>query len=104
MLKIGVIYVKQGQDSQRAILRNDTQSELYSEFIRGLGWMIDIATHRGYLGGLDPKLTTGTHCPYYATSTMEAVFHEVTSMPTNPSDEQQIHKVLHISFSVRRPK
>ena len=93
MLKIGVIYVKYGQDDQKVLLRNDTKSELYAEFVRGLGWPIDIATHKGYLGGLDPKLTTGVTAPYYANSVMEVVFHDISSMPTIPSDNQQIHKV-----------
>jgi len=100
MLKIGVIYVKEGQDDQKIILRNDTKSELYAEFVRGLGWPIDIASHRGYLGGLDPKLTTGVTAPYYANSIMEVIFHEITSMPTNPSDNQQIHKKRHVGNDI----
>lgn len=100
MLKIGVIYVREGQDDQKIILRNDTKSELYAEFVRGLGWPIDIATHKGYLGGLDPKLTTGETAPYYANSIMEVVFHEISSMPTHPSDNQQIHKKRHVGNDI----
>ena len=100
MLKIGVIYVKEGQDDQKIILRNETKSEIYAEFVRGLGWPIDIATHRGYLGGLDPKQTTGVTAPYYANSIMEVIFHEITSMPTNPSDDQQIHKKRHVGNDI----
>jgi len=100
MLKIGVIYVREGQDDQKVIFRNDTKSDLYAEFVRGLGWPIDVATHRGYLGGLDPKQTTGISAPYYANSIMEVIFHEITSMPTNPSDNQQIHKKRHVGNDI----
>jgi len=100
MLKIGVIYVKEGQDDQKIIFRNDTKSDLYAEFVRGLGWPIDVATHRGYLGGLDPKQTTGVSAPYYANSIMEVIFHEITSMPTNPTDNQQIHKKRHVGNDI----
>eukprot|EP01094_Clydonella_sp_ATCC50884_P008894 TRINITY_DN1843_c1_g1_i2.p1 TRINITY_DN1843_c1_g1~~TRINITY_DN1843_c1_g1_i2.p1 ORF type:complete len:1500 (-),score=588.09 TRINITY_DN1843_c1_g1_i2:141-4463(-) len=100
MLKIGVIFVTQGQDDQKVILRNDQKSPLYAEFVRGIGWPIDIASHRGYLGGLDPHLTTGTTAPYYANAIMEVVFHEITSMPTNPSDPQQIHKKRHVGNDI----
>jgi len=100
MMKIGVIYVKEGQDDQNVILRNDTKSPLYYEFVRGLGWTIDVAQHRGYLGGLDPKHSTGTHSPYYANSLIEVVFHEVTSMPTIPNDPQQIHKKRHVGNDI----
>ena len=100
MLKVGIIYVKEGQDDQKVILRNDAKSDLYAEFVRGIGWPIDIATHRGYLGGLDPKLTTGTTAPYFANSIMEVIFHEITSMPTNPNDNQQIHKKRHVGNDI----
>jgi hypothetical protein len=100
MLKIGLIYVKEGQDDQKVVLRNDTRSELYHEFVSGLGWPVDLATHRGYLGGLDPRLTTGITAPYFANATMELIFHEVTSMPLNPSDAQQIHKKRHVGNDI----
>lgn len=45
------------------------------------------------MGGLDKKLTTGTVGPYYGNATMEVIFHDITLMPTNENDPQQIHKV-----------
>merc|ERR1712137_339514 len=100
MLKMGVLYVKEGQDDQKIILQNDEKSPLYEEFVRGLGWPIDIATHRGYLGGLDPLGSTGETAPYFANATMELIFHEVTSMPSNPSDVQQIHVKRHVGNDI----
>mmetsp|Transcript_34708 Transcript_34708/g.97864 ORF Transcript_34708/g.97864 Transcript_34708/m.97864 type:complete len:1489 (+) Transcript_34708:260-4726(+) len=97
MIKVGLIYVQEGQEEQIEVLRNDSdrRTPLFSEFVRCLGWPIDVETHRAYLGGLDPKLTTGVTAPYYATSTLELIFHDLTSMPTT-DDPQQIHKKRHV--------
>lgn len=100
ILKIGVIYVKPGQDDQKDILRNDSGSTLYREFVDALGWPVDLKTHRGYMGGLDKKLTTGTIGPYYGNATMEVIFHDITLMPTNENDPQQIHKKRHVGNDI----
>lgn len=50
----------------------------------------------GFLGGLDPQMTTGRFAPYYADHSVEVIFHVPTMMPNNPSDEQQIHKKRHV--------
>ena len=97
MVKVGIIYLKEGQEEQLEVLRNDSSSRspLFYEFVRSLGWPIDIPTHRAYLAGLDPKMTTGETAPYFASSTFEMVFHDLTSMPTT-DDPQQIHKKRHV--------
>uniref|UniRef100_A0A7S4KWF4 Rap-GAP domain-containing protein n=1 Tax=Paramoeba aestuarina TaxID=180227 RepID=A0A7S4KWF4_9EUKA len=97
MVKVGIIYLREGQEEQLEVLRNDSSSRspLFSEFVRSLGWPIDVPTHRAYLAGLDPKMTTGVTAPYYASSTFEMVFHDLTSMPTT-DDPQQIHKKRHV--------
>jgi hypothetical protein len=62
--KIGVIYVKRGQEDQNTILRNDkaSRSPLFSEFIHALGWTVPVANHLGYTGGLD-RLNRTTGAP-----------------------------------------
>uniref|UniRef100_A0A7S4KM75 Rap-GAP domain-containing protein n=1 Tax=Paramoeba aestuarina TaxID=180227 RepID=A0A7S4KM75_9EUKA len=97
MVKVGLIYLREGQEEQIEVLRNDSssRSEMFGEFVRAIGWPIDVQTHRAYLGGLDPKLTTGVTAPYYATSTYELIYHDLTSMPTT-DDPQQIHKKRHV--------
>jgi hypothetical protein len=91
--KIGVIYVARGQDNQRAIMMNSSGSKLYEEFLQGLGWIINVEQHLGFLGGLEWK-STGPHSIYWANSLYECMFHVVTMMPTKPKqlDPQQIHK------------
>lgn len=36
-----------GQDDKESILRNEKGSEAFEEFVRGLGWEVDLATHPG---------------------------------------------------------
>ncbi|CAJ0644151.1 5614_t:CDS:2 [Entrophospora sp. SA101] len=68
----------------------------YDDFVSSLGWEIDLATHPGYLGGLERNSTNGTTSIYYCTSTIELIFHDVTKMPTDPNDFKQLKKKRHI--------
>lgn len=47
IVKVGIVYIKDGQDEQSDILKNDSASDLYNEFVSGLGWASPIATHKG---------------------------------------------------------
>jgi len=97
LFKIGVIYVAPGQEDQREILKNENGSDLYNEFLRGIGWMVDVKTHNGYLGGLDKKgLVHGKESPYFANAGLEVMYHVVTLMPTSKTDEKQIEKKRHV--------
>jgi hypothetical protein len=74
--KIGVIYVKRGQEDQNTILRNDkaSRSPLFTEFIHALGWTVPLANHLGYTGGLDRlNRTTGSTTPHSHTHTHHAM-------------------------------
>eukprot|EP01102_Stenamoeba_stenopodia_P002431 TRINITY_DN12256_c0_g1_i1.p1 TRINITY_DN12256_c0_g1~~TRINITY_DN12256_c0_g1_i1.p1 ORF type:complete len:398 (-),score=83.51 TRINITY_DN12256_c0_g1_i1:97-1290(-) len=96
-IKIGVVYVKEGQESQNDILANETCSQSYADFMAGLGWTIDLATHEGFLGGLDKtSFTAGRTAPYYANALIEVIYHELTRMPSNPNDPQKITRKRHI--------
>ncbi|CAK4523009.1 unnamed protein product [Aphanomyces euteiches] len=98
-MKIGVVYVGANQSTQQEIFSNTKGSTEYQHFLADLGWEIELATHRGFVGGLDanPKsLSNGTKTIYYSTSTSELIFHVVTMMPTKESDPQQIDKKRHV--------
>ncbi|KAG1463089.1 hypothetical protein G6F46_002102 [Rhizopus delemar] len=95
-MKIGLIYVGYGQEDEQSILQNSQGSERYNAFVNSLGWEIDIASHTGYLGGLERNLTNGSRATYYCSSTLEMIFHDVTKMPTDPSDPKQLKKKRHI--------
>ncbi|KAG0169558.1 Ral GTPase-activating protein subunit alpha-2 [Apophysomyces sp. BC1015] len=95
-MKIAIIYVGQDQENEQSILHNSHGSSMYDAFVNSLGWEIDIATHTGYLGGLERNLTNGTRANYYCSSTLEMIFHDVTKMPTDQQDPKQLKKKRHV--------
>lgn len=99
-IKVALIYVRSGQEDEQSILRNKTGSAQYNQFVDSLGWEIDIATHNGYLGGLEKSLKSGSTATYYCTSTLEMIFHESTKMPTDLGDPKQVKKKRHIGISL----
>lgn len=94
--KIGVVYVKEGQDQQEDIFRLESASESFSQFTEDIGWYVPLATHTGFIGGLDKKLSTGKVAPYFCNYKMETIFHVPTMMPTKKGEIQQIHKKRHV--------
>ncbi|CAJ1073907.1 ral GTPase-activating protein subunit alpha-2 isoform X2 [Xyrichtys novacula] len=93
--KIAVFYIGEGQEDKCSILSNSTGSQAYEDFVSGLGWEVDLATHCGFMGGLQRNGSTGLTAPYYATSTMEAIFHVSTRMPSD-SDDCLTKKLRHL--------
>ena len=61
---------------------------------------VDLAAHCGFMGGLQRNGSTGLTAPYYATSTVEVIFHVSTRMPSD-SDDSLTKKVkcpAHVFF------
>ncbi|XP_013400060.1 ral GTPase-activating protein subunit alpha-1-like isoform X2 [Lingula anatina] len=90
--KIAVIYVGEGQEDKQSILTTQAGSKAYEDFVAGLGWEVDLEHHTGFLGGLQQNKSSGDTAPYYATSTMEVIFHVSTRMPSDSSDA--VHRKL----------
>lgn len=69
-----MILVCPGQDVQSELFCNDGAAAAcfpeYVSFLKGLGWTVDLSTHRGFGGLLDAR-TTGKHSLYFANSTTE---------------------------------
>ncbi|TKS86392.1 Ral GTPase-activating protein subunit alpha-2 250 kDa substrate of [Collichthys lucidus] len=93
--KIAVFYIGEGQEDKCSILSNSAGSQAYEDFVSGLGWEVDLATHCGFMGGLQRNGSTGLTAPYYATSTVEAIFHVSTRMPSD-SDDCLTKKLRHL--------
>uniref|UniRef100_A0A8B9L9E3 Ral GTPase activating protein, alpha subunit 2 (catalytic) n=1 Tax=Astyanax mexicanus TaxID=7994 RepID=A0A8B9L9E3_ASTMX len=93
--KIAVFYIGEGQEDKYSILSNTEGSQVYEVFVSGLGWEVDLATHCGFMGGLQRNGSTGTTAPYYATSTVEVIFHVSTRMPSD-SDDSITKKLRHL--------
>eukprot|EP00026_Physarum_polycephalum_P000240 Phypoly_transcript_00240.p1 GENE.Phypoly_transcript_00240~~Phypoly_transcript_00240.p1 ORF type:complete len:1865 (+),score=291.42 Phypoly_transcript_00240:55-5649(+) len=92
--KIGVVFVDKGQTTQKEILANSTGSAEYTAFLQALGWEVELATHKGFMGGLDAS--NGPVTVYSASSTYEVAYHVITLMPTIANDDTQLHKKRHI--------
>ncbi|OBS65903.1 hypothetical protein A6R68_05557, partial [Neotoma lepida] len=56
---------------------------------------VDLSTHCGFMGGLQRNGSTGQTAPYYATSTVEVIFHVSTRMPSD-SDDSLTKKLRHL--------
>ncbi|KAJ7426061.1 Ral GTPase activating protein catalytic alpha subunit 2 [Willisornis vidua] len=93
--KIAVFYIAEGQEDKCSILANARGSQAYEEFVAGLGWEVDLSTHGGFMGGLQRNGSTGQTAPYYATSTVEIIFHVSTRMPSD-SDDSLTKKLRHL--------
>ncbi|XP_048456871.1 ral GTPase-activating protein subunit alpha-2 [Rhincodon typus] len=93
--KIAVFYIMEGQEDKYSILSNTGGSQAYENLVSGLGWEIDLSTHCGFMGGLQRNGSTGQTAPYYATSTVEVIFHVSTRMPSD-SDDSLTKKLRHL--------
>ncbi|NXI11430.1 RGPA2 protein, partial [Irena cyanogastra] len=93
--KIAVFYIAEGQEDKCSILANTRGSQAYEDFVAGLGWEVDLSTHGGFMGGLQRNGSTGQTAPYYATSTVEIIFHVSTRMPSD-SDDSLTKKLRHL--------
>uniref|UniRef100_A0A672J9U8 Rap-GAP domain-containing protein n=1 Tax=Salarias fasciatus TaxID=181472 RepID=A0A672J9U8_SALFA len=93
--KIALFYIGEGQEDKCSILSNSAGSQAFEDFVSGLGWEVDLATHCGFMGGLQRNGSTGLTAPYYATSTVEVIYHVSTRMPSD-SDDSLTKKLRHL--------
>uniref|UniRef100_A0A8C2AFT2 Ral GTPase activating protein, alpha subunit 1 (catalytic) n=1 Tax=Cyprinus carpio TaxID=7962 RepID=A0A8C2AFT2_CYPCA len=93
--KIAVFYVAEGQEDKHSILSNTAGSQAYEDFVSGLGWEVNLTSHCGFMGGLQRNKSTGLTMPYFATSTVEVMFHVSTRMPPD-SDDSLTKKLRHL--------
>ncbi|KAM6155133.1 tuberin [Rhynchocyon petersi] len=98
--KIAVLYVGEGQNnSELAILSNEHGSYRYTEFLTGLGKLIelkDCQPDKVYLGGLDVGGEDGQFTYCWHDDIMQAVFHIATLMPTKDGDRHRCDKKRHL--------
>ncbi|XP_064421031.1 ral GTPase-activating protein subunit alpha-1 isoform X4 [Latimeria chalumnae] len=93
--KIAVFYVAEGQEDKHSILTNTGGSQEYEDFVAGLGWEVNLTNHCGFMGGLQRNKSTGLTTPYFATSTVEVMYHVSTRMPSD-SDDSLTKKLRHL--------
>ncbi|CAL1271771.1 unnamed protein product [Larinioides sclopetarius] len=100
-LKVGVILVREGQQSEEQILDNQSHTPLFDEFLSVLGDRIRLKGFDKYKGGLDSVHDlTGTESVYTAWRGIEIIFHVSTLLPHEEHDPQKLQKKRHIGNDI----
>lgn len=83
--KIGVLYVGNGQKSEKEILGNLTGSQRYAEFLTGLGYLVKLYGQQDvYTGGLDIQNDDhGKYAYVWSDEISQIVYHTTTLMPND---------------------
>ena len=88
-----MLYIGEGQEDKHSIFSNNAGSRQFEAMVAGLGWEVALDTHPGFLGGLNSKC--GASAPYFATSTLEVIFHVATRMPSQTTEDMH-RKTKHL--------
>ncbi|EDS29581.1 conserved hypothetical protein [Culex quinquefasciatus] len=100
-LKVGVIYVKEGQYSEEQILDNNENSPLFEEFLQLLGDKVRLRGFDKYKGGLDTVHDlTGLYSVYTNWRSIEIMFHVSTQLPYERHDPQKLQRKRHIGNDI----
>lgn len=100
-LKVGVVYIKEGQTSEEAILGNRNESPAFAEFLDILGEKVRLKGFDRYKGGLDTVHDlTGTESVYTNWKNIELMFHVSTMLPHEENDPQKLQKKRHIGNDI----
>eukprot|EP01117_Protostelium_nocturnum_P008405 TRINITY_DN2_c1_g1_i1.p1 TRINITY_DN2_c1_g1~~TRINITY_DN2_c1_g1_i1.p1 ORF type:complete len:430 (+),score=120.59 TRINITY_DN2_c1_g1_i1:408-1697(+) len=99
--KFGVIYCKEGQQTDDQMFSNSNGSPAFEEFLSLLGERVALKGFAGYDGELDVKTdTTGTHSVFTQVDEYEVMFHVSTLLPFSTVNMQQIERKRHIGNDV----
>ncbi|XP_026482262.1 uncharacterized protein LOC113389444 [Ctenocephalides felis] len=100
-LKVGVIYVREGQYTEEEILDNNDNSPLFDEFLQVLGDKVRLKGFDKYKGGLDTVHDlTGLYSVYTNWRNIEIMFHVSTHLPYERHDPQKLQRKRHIGNDI----
>ncbi|KAK6621395.1 hypothetical protein RUM43_011701 [Polyplax serrata] len=100
-LKVGVLYVKEGQYTEEVILDNNENSPLFEEFLQVLGDRVRLKGFDKYKGGLDTVHDlTGLYSIYTNWRSIEIMFHVSTQLPYEKHDPQKLQRKRHIGNDI----
>ncbi|XP_065565417.1 uncharacterized protein LOC136030399 isoform X2 [Artemia franciscana] len=100
-LKVGVIYVKDGQYTEEEILDNNEHSPQFEEFIHILGEKCRLKGFDKYKGGLDTVHDlTGLFSVYTNWRGIEIMFHVSTLLPYEKNDPQKLQRKRHVGNDI----
>nr|XP_023020456.1 uncharacterized protein LOC111509018 [Leptinotarsa decemlineata] len=100
-LKVGVIFVKEGQYTEEEILDNNDNTLLFEEFLQILGEKVRLRGFDRYKGGLDTVHDlTGLYSVYTNWRNIEIMFHVSTLLPYERHDPQKLQRKRHIGNDI----
>ena len=100
-LKVGIIYVKEGQYTEEEILDNNDHSDNFEEFLTILGDKVRLKGFDKYKGGLDTVHDlTGFHSVYTHWRGIEVMFHVSSLLPYEKSDPQKLQRKRHVGNDI----
>lgn len=99
--KVGVLYCKNGQQTEEEMYNNEHSSPAFDEFVSVLGEKVRLKGFEKYKAGLDTKTdTTGLHSVYTEYNNCEIHFHVSTLLPYTPNNRQQLLRKRHIGNDI----
>ncbi|XP_028394360.1 rap1 GTPase-activating protein 1-like isoform X2 [Dendronephthya gigantea] len=99
--KVGVIYQRAQQTSERQFFCNKSHSKAMNDFLQILGEEVELFGFKGYSGGLDTKNhQTGRKSVYTKYKGREIMFHVSTLLPYTSGDAQQLQRKRHIGNDI----
>lgn len=98
--KFGLLYVKEGQTTEREMFANEFGSRRYNDFLDFLG-RVKLSDFEGYSGGLDTKkAAAGEEFVYAKWRQFQLAFHVSTLMPFTIMEPQMLARKRHIGNDV----
>ncbi|KAJ3437833.1 rho gtpase-activating protein [Anaeramoeba flamelloides] len=91
LINVSIIYIPKKRQSKEEILSNNYESNLFKQFVKGLGWQIDITQNNNYYQTIkNPKNiqknspnNRSIFLPYFSNFNIELLFHIITRLPNN---------------------
>ncbi|KAJ3435449.1 rap gtpase-activating protein [Anaeramoeba flamelloides] len=100
-LKVGVLYVKQGQNREEEFFKNQTMSYDFKKFLKILGDKVRLKGFKKYSGGLDTTSDyDGSYGIYNKIDQYEIMFHVSTYLPFDKFDKHQVTRKRHIGNDI----
>ncbi|XP_070543447.1 uncharacterized protein [Ptychodera flava] len=100
-LKVGIVYIKNGQVSEEEIFGNCEHSYYFDEFLDVLGMKVKLKGFTGYRGGLDTVNDfTGKTSVYTKWKDIEIMYHVSTLLPYEGKDPQKLQRKRHIGNDI----
>lgn len=96
-ISFSVVYIP--SEGEQHVFSCDKPSPNFEEFVSGLGWEIDLYTHSGYNGNMNPK-ANGSTTIYYSDYNFEVVYHVSTMMQYHSQTAQHFKRRLLLSNKV----